>query len=44
MLSGMQISSSYYSQKAILCVINRVWIEETSNCICGIIYSEGFCP
>jgi len=27
---------------AILCVIDKVWVEETLNCICGIISRE-FC-
>jgi hypothetical protein len=28
------------AKKAILCVIDRVWVEETANCICGIMSRE----
>jgi hypothetical protein len=36
------IDAHTIAKQVILCVINRVWIEEISNCISGIIYRERF--
>jgi len=30
-------------KNAILCVINRIWIEKTPNCISGIIFMNKKC-
>jgi hypothetical protein len=32
------------AKNAILCVIDRVWVEETPNCICGTIFKERYAP
>jgi hypothetical protein len=30
------------AKEAILCVIDRVWVEETLNCICSTIFREQY--
>jgi hypothetical protein len=45
MSKGMQIQSLIpIAQEAILHVIDRIWVEEISNCICSIISREILCP
>jgi hypothetical protein len=32
------------SREVILCIMNRVWVKETRNCICGIVADKLFAP
>jgi hypothetical protein len=40
----VNLAAHTIAKDVLLCVIDRVWIEEISICICGIIYKELYAP